>query len=255
MTAIADYFHTLLGYNVYLPLLQCHGLKNPEGMAGVSLGQWKKNVRFAVKSAGKNADLVSIGGLSMGGALAFSLGCTDQDVSGDIYLFSAALGLASGPFGLPVWLQEFLLRSPLNNRFFQSKRTLVGNNPYRYELVSLNSAGELAHLIVEIKGLLQEFKKGRSFYKRVFSAWSEFDNVVSLEAIRGLNHIIPETNLLSFVLPKAARVDHACVVLKEPVHALDSLSGGPPLEEANALFSEMMTAISQFEFAGSRDSL
>ena len=32
MTAIADFFFDRLGYNVYLPLLHCHGLKDPKGM-------------------------------------------------------------------------------------------------------------------------------------------------------------------------------------------------------------------------------
>ncbi|MDX2447728.1 MAG: hypothetical protein QNK29_11105, partial [Desulfobacterales bacterium] len=67
MKAIGEYFYRSLGYNVYMPLLQCHGLKHPEGMMGVSLLQWKKNLRFAIRAAAENADRVSIGGLSTGG--------------------------------------------------------------------------------------------------------------------------------------------------------------------------------------------
>jgi esterase/lipase len=69
MTAIGDYFFQNLGYNVYLPLLQSHGLKEPKGMEGVALDEWKANVNFAVDIAASKAHQVSIGGLSTGGAL------------------------------------------------------------------------------------------------------------------------------------------------------------------------------------------
>jgi len=249
MSAIAEYFHNNLGYNVYIPLLQSHGLKHPEEMAGVSLAEWKKNVHFAIECASKNAALVSIGGLSMGGALGFFFGCTDPAVSGDIYLFSGALGLSAGYFGFPGWLKGSFLRSPFI-RFFEPKKPLVSSNPYRYERVSLNSARELAYLIPEINNLLQEFKNERVIAKRVFSAWSEFDKVVCLKALRGLNQIIPEADYASFIIPLAARVDHACVVLKDPVHAIGAEPNEAPLEAASPLFSEMMAGISQFESAG-----
>jgi esterase/lipase len=39
MTAIGEYFFGNLGYNVYLPLLQCHGLKEPKGVVLKVRGQ------------------------------------------------------------------------------------------------------------------------------------------------------------------------------------------------------------------------
>jgi esterase/lipase len=71
MTAIGDYFFRHLGYNVYLLLLQCHALKEPNGMEGMKLDEWKANVNFAVDMAASKAHQVSIGGLSTGGALSF----------------------------------------------------------------------------------------------------------------------------------------------------------------------------------------
>ena len=71
LLAVGEYFHTCLGYNVYLPLLHCHGLKNPRGMAGVSLSEWKKNVSFAIRVAKARGGRVSLGGLSAGAALSF----------------------------------------------------------------------------------------------------------------------------------------------------------------------------------------
>ena len=71
MTAIGDYFFTTLGYNVYLPLLHCHGLKEPKGMEGVKLDEWKSNVNFALDVAASKANQVAIGGFSTGGTLSF----------------------------------------------------------------------------------------------------------------------------------------------------------------------------------------
>ena len=100
MTAIGDYFFRNLGYNVYLPLLQCHGLKEPKGMEGVTLDEWKANVNFAVDIAASKAHQVSIGGLSTGGALSFYTAVKNPKINGTLYLFSAALDLAGGISGV-----------------------------------------------------------------------------------------------------------------------------------------------------------
>lgn len=245
MTAIADYFHKFLGYNVYLPLLQCHGLKDPEGMAGVSLGQWKKNVGFATRTAAENADQVSIGGLSTGGALSFYFGYSDPELTGDLYLFSAALGLYGGRFDFFCRIKEFLLRIPFV-RFLDNRSPLIGNNPYRYDRVPLNSAGELARLILEIDELLK-FGFDTQRAKRIFAAWSESDQVINLRKLTGLYAVALQNQYVPYVIPKAAQVDHACVVLKEPVYASGSQPGEAPLEAANPSFVEMMAALHSFE--------
>ena len=102
-----------LGYDAYLPLLHCHGLKAPKGMQGVDLGEWKANVRFAIQAAAEKATRVSIGGLSTGGALSFYMACTKPRITGDLYLFSAALDLAGGPLGLIGEFKQWLLGTPL----------------------------------------------------------------------------------------------------------------------------------------------
>ena len=71
MSFIGDFFHNELGYNVYMPLLHFHGLKEPRGMEGVELEEWQRNVRFALDCAEAKAETISIGGLSTGGALSF----------------------------------------------------------------------------------------------------------------------------------------------------------------------------------------
>jgi esterase/lipase len=252
MLAIAEYFHKSLGYNVYLPLLQCHGLKNPEGMAGVSLEEWKKNVRFAIRTAAENADGVSIGGLSMGGALSLYFGGTDPAITGDLYLFSAALGIYGGRLGVFGGVLEFFLRLPFV-RFLDNGKLLVGHHPYRYDRVPLNSAKELARLILELDRLLA-LPGNRMPAKRIFAAWSEFDRVINVNKLSKLQYFTKKNRLVRFIIPKAARVDHACVVLKEPVYAVGSQPGDSPLEEANPGFAEMMAAVARFESAESAES-
>ena len=66
---LASHFHNQLGYDVYLPLLHMHGLREPHQMRGVSLGQWQENVRFAIHTAAGRSRHVAVGGLSTGGAL------------------------------------------------------------------------------------------------------------------------------------------------------------------------------------------
>lgn len=247
MAALAEYFHKFLGYNVYLPLLQCHGLKHPAGMAGVSLGQWKKNVSFAIRTAAESAHRVSIGGLSTGGALSFYFGCTDPQITGAIYLFSAALGLYGGRFEFWSRIKEIFLRLSFV-RFLDTNKDLIGNNPYRYQWVPLSSGSELARLILQIDRLLK-FGCDALRKKRIFTAWSEFDQIVSLRKLRELQHVAMKNQCVSYIIPKAAQVGHASVVLKEPVFAWNSQPGDAPLETPNPSFAEMLAALHRFESA------
>ena len=247
MTAIGQYFYENLGYDVYMPLLQCHGLKSPAGMAGVALAQWLENVAFAIRSAAQRAGItrVSIGGLSTGGALSYYLACIDSMISGDLYLFSPALGLPRGPWGIPGWFKEWLLRLPLIGRF-DNFGPLVGNNPYRYDRVCLNSAAELAKLIAKIDHLPRQFAAADTPRRRIFAAWSECDKVVSLDKLHGLQQGTPKDRFVSFVIPVAEQVEHACVVLQRPIHALGAKPGSVALERANPRFADMLAAIARF---------
>ena len=186
--AIGRHFHYQLGYDVYIPILQGHGLKTPGKMEGVELAEWKKNVEFAISTATSRSSIVSAGGLSTGGALCYLFGMTDPRINGPLYLFSAALGLfdlGATPLGR---VQEWLLATPLA-KLLDPKKPLVGKNPFRYSYVPLTSARELAYLIQEIRALHKQLsgkekvKKGgfqakpiyceerRRFQKRQFRSW------------------------------------------------------------------------------------
>jgi len=246
LAAIARHFHTRLGYDVYLPLLHGHGLKEPKGMEEVELEEWKANIGFAVDTAADMAEFVSIGGLSTGGTLSFYTACTTPKVTGDLYLFSAALDLAGGPLGVIGEIKERILRTFLAD-MLDSKQPLVGRNPYRYARIDMDGARELARLIKETDGLLKGFDAKNPFPKRVFAAHSKSDKTADIGGILNLQKKTPPERITTYFISKTEDVSHASLVLEKPIFAVDAAEGEKPLEKANPKFADMMAAVSEFE--------
>jgi len=246
LMAIARHFHTNLGCDVYLPLLHGHGLKDPKGMEGVALEEWKANIGFAVDTAAGRAEFVSVGGLSTGGTLSFYTACTNPKVTGDLYLFSAALDLAGGPWGLVGEMKERILRTFLAD-LLDSQKPLIGRNPYRYDRMDMDGAKELARLIKETDDLLKGFDAKAPFPKRVFAAHSESDKTADINGIRNLQEKTPPERFTIYFIPKSEDVSHASLVLEKPIFAVDSIEGDKPLEKANPKFADMMAKVTAFE--------
>lgn len=241
LRGLAEFFHFRLGYDVYLPLLAGHGLKDPKkSMDTVSLEQWKENIEFAIDSVSRKhkGRQLSVGGLSMGGALSYYFGCTHAAIDGELFLFSAAFGLKDGFLGVEGKVKELLLRTPVT-RLLKEKNNLIGKNPYRYEYVSINSVKELVRLMDEIRKLNRVFVGSRPFPGSVFSAFSEFDDVVSLRALRTLISVVGGQHLTEFRIPAAEKVDHASLVLKDPICG----DNAEILERENPLFEPMVEKI------------
>ncbi|MGK7930962.1 MAG: alpha/beta hydrolase [Microcystaceae cyanobacterium] len=235
MQAIGEYFHEILKFNVFIPLLQGHGLKNPNGMKGVSLEQWKENVKFAIKIAQQRGKKVSIGGLSTGGALSVYMATEDsQKISGAIFLFSAALDIA-GKTGNFV---EQLLRTPIANLvdLWQDKSadSLIGDNPYRYSRMDVGGAQELSELIKDVDELTGRLGKKNPLKQPLFVAHSEADQAADIEGVEEL--IMKSRQSEFFRMGQDFNISHASVVLKDHVMA----ENGSPLEAANPFFNEMM---------------
>ncbi|MGQ1786643.1 MULTISPECIES: alpha/beta hydrolase [unclassified Saccharicrinis] len=249
MGAIAYHFHHNLGYNVYLPLLHFHGLKEPKGMEGVDLREWKANVRFAIKSAASKVNQVSIGGLSTGGTLSFYMACISPKINGDLYLFSAALDLAGGPLGVFGEIIERLLRTGVTEWLdrIDGKKPLIGENPYRYARIDKDGARELVRLIKETDDLLDEYDDKDPFPKRVFAAHSEFDHTADIQGILNLKKVTPPDRFTFFKIPKKLKVPHASLVLKENIETDISTKNKKVFEEANPSFNDMMEAITFFQ--------
>jgi hypothetical protein len=182
---------------------------------------------------------VALGGLSTGGALSFYLAASGEQPHADLYLFSPALGLAPGPAGIPGRWAEWLLERPWMvavDRILDRFRPLVGRYPYRYDWVPLVSAAQLVRLMRMIDRLHPTTLTGK-----IFAAWSESDQVVSIAKIAALTRQLGQARLFTFVLPEAEGVVHASVVLRQPITAASG--EGELLLAANPRFAEMLAAI------------
>jgi esterase/lipase len=238
MRDIGEYFCAEMGFDVYIPLLRSHGLKDPQGMKDASAEAWKADVRFAIKEAQKSGGKVSIGGLSTGGTLSVEMALNDENaITGGVFLFSAALGLAT-PLGD---LSEILLRTPWA-KFFdhldQSKLTndSPSGNPYRYSQMDLGGSIELSRLISEIDDLTKQ----ESITQPLFAAHSEADTTADIDIVERLIEKSPKAEM--FRISKSFAVPHASIVLKNPVFSANS----SPLEPSNPFFSEMMKSVQMF---------
>jgi esterase/lipase len=244
MKDIGEYFCSKMGFDVYIPLLRAHGLKNPEDMKDASLEEWRKDVRFAVDKAKESGGKVSIGGLSTGGTLGVEMALRDeQSIDGGVFLFSAALGLATSAGNLA----EILLRTPLANIFDHIDRSsLINNsrsgNPFRYSKMDIGGARELSKLIKELDLLTD-----RDVLKQpLFAAHSEADTTAAIDEIEEL--VDRSYNLHQraemFRIGKNFAVPHASIGLKDPVLS----SNKSPLEPRNPFFAQMMESL--YEFVG-----
>lgn len=241
VSSIGQHFHEKLGFDVYLPLLQCHGLREPRGMETVDLAEWKRNVRFAMRKAQERSERISIGGLSTGGTLSFYMAATKPAVNGDLYLFSAALDLAGGHMGLLGELKERVLRTFLADILDQEK-PLVGSNPYRYSHIDMDAAQELAYLIKETDDLIDGFDHKCPFPRRIFIAHSESDSTADISGVENLcEKVSGDESLVFYRIPESRGVSHASLVLKDPIR-----DNGKILEAENPLFEDMMKEAGAF---------
>jgi esterase/lipase len=235
---IGEYFCSEMGFDVYLPLLCAHGLKEPEDMKDASAAQWQEDVAFAVKAAHESGGNVSIGGFSTGGTLAVNLAISQPRlINGGVFLFSAALGLSNASGNL----KEKLLRTPLAVFFDHLDNTDLANdspsgNPYRYSRMDIGGAAELSRLIDEYDRLAHD----SVVLQPLFAAHSEADTTASIEDVEKLVIRSPRAEI--FRIGKYFGVPHASVVLKDPVFSRNN----SPLESANPFYSHMINSIHDF---------
>ncbi len=245
MEAIAKRFYQW-GYNVFIPLLDRHGLKNPNKMKGVKLETWMKNVDFAIQEAENKyqCKTISIGGLSTGGTLSvWKMFDTPTNINGGIFLFSAALDIAGKAGNLKEWLLRTRIIFPIL-AFIEDQwgENLIGDNPYRYSRMDKKGARELSKLIYRIDKQLKKIKKD-GINKSIFVAHSESDSAAD---IQGLEKLIANNNpdkTQFFRIKEKFQVSHASLVLENDVRA----ENGSTLEPKNPLFEEMISAVDQFQ--------
>jgi esterase/lipase len=238
MRDIGEYFCSQMGFDVYIPLLRAHGLRDPQGMKDASLIEWRKDVRFAVEQAQNSKGKVSIGGFSTGGTLGVEIALTDRHlISGRVFLFSAALGLATGAGDLG----EILLRTPWAKFFDHLDKTDLTNdspsgNPYRYSKMDTGGAAELSKLIQELDSLTHN----NSLTQPLFAAHSEADTTADIKTVEKLVKRTSSSEM--FRIGSNFAVPHASLVLKSPVLSQNN----SPLEPRNPFFKEMMESLQRF---------
>lgn len=261
MRAIGRRFHEQMGFNVLIPLLQGHGLKEPNGMPGVSLEEWKRNVKFAIETAKELGERVSIGGLSTGGAMSVYMALENPAINGAVFLFSASLDLA----GIEGNIKEILLRTPIANildffedkdliskikSFFRAKKRQErkdtalekSSNPYRYSKMDLGGAKQLSRLIKEIDKLTGGIGKKTPLHQPLFVAHSEYDRTANIQGVVELLIKANSSKNRFFRIGQHFHVPHASVVLESPVKA----KNGSPLEPSNPFFNEMISLAHEF---------
>ena len=237
MTALGDFFFKELGYNVFLPLLQGHGLRDPQGMENVQLEEWQRNVRFAIDAACATQTQVSVGGLSTGGALCYQMAAENSTITGALYLFSAALDLSDRNTFFRGNLKELALRSKrfvdltergrslvqrVANVFNNNEETgshLIGQNPYKYKYIDLDGAHQLAKLIQETDRITAGFNTDNRFVTPVFIAHSESDKTVDINAVKELALVCEHADTLFFA--RSLEIGHAEVVLNNDISPTD----------------------------------
>ena len=245
MEAIGECFDQW-GYNVFIPLLAGHGLEAPEYLKGVTMEAWIENVDFAIQEAKDKykCQLISIGGLSTGGTLSvLRMFDSPNDITGGIFLFSAALDIA----GRTGNLKEKLLRTyiiseilaQIEDRF---EKDLIGDNPYRYSRMDNDGARELSKLIDKVDDHLKNLKQD-DINQPIFVAHSEYDSAADIQGVEALIAKSDRNKTEFFRIGKNFHVPHASVVLKEDVLA----KNGSPLEPKNPFFDKMMNAVNKFQ--------
>ncbi|GAB5520145.1 MAG: hypothetical protein RhofKO_23960 [Rhodothermales bacterium] len=235
----ALHLHEKHGFDVYLPLLDKHGLKKPNGMKGVTLEAWKANMEFGLEAAAERCPTVSVGGVSTGAALAFFQAATHPVINGTLLLFSAALGLADG------WLngktKQQLLQTPLGY-IMDVPTPLVQDNPYAYAHVDLDGARELARLIDEIDELWPRFATSASFPIPVFAAHSSADDVTDQARVQDLSDLVKPNRLTLYQIEQQHQVGHAAIVFRTPIRS----EHGEIVQPASPCFAAMVDHLDTF---------
>ncbi len=245
------------GFSVVLPLLPAHGRQDPvAAMRRADYRAWRATVRQAVDVAGMLGNEVSIGGLSTGGLLALDVYLRNNlrnnlrqleetptsNITGKVFLFSAALGLTT--------IQRWVLSTPILPRWrdrwkARSANRGIGGSPHKYSRSFLTGARQV-HRILETLGdrglpphqLLTQIAADERHHNRIFIAHSEADTTIRFDAVKPL--VRPDDPGQHHILAAAKAVRHAELVLAHDQSYQPLWPDEPPPARANPEFEPMM---------------
>lgn len=254
MEAIGKRFHSM-GFNVVLPLLPAHGLKDPwPAMRKLEHKDWIADIDRIVDIAGMLGERVSMGGFSTGGALTIRKACREpHTVTGGIYLFSAALEIGgmkqllleseAGPVaGRAVDMAKAIIRGRkerLKRRRPRGEGVYgIGPNPFKYSVFFYEGASELAEVIEEINDFYKHkrIKRYSDLPHPLFVAHSPIDASAEFDGAKKIFNNHPNRKK---VLCDFCKIQHASLVLEKPIRE-------DPNAPANGYFPDMMEMMKTF---------
>lgn len=254
MEAIGRRFYAM-GFNVVLPLLPAHGLKDPwPAMKKLEHTDWVADVDRVMDIAGMLGERVSMGGFSTGGALTIRKACREpHTVTGGIYLFSAALEIGgmkqllleseAGPFiGRAADVAKAIIRHKKEQRERQrppgDATYGIGPNPYKYSVFFYEGASELAEVIEEINDFYENkgIKRYSDLHQPLFVAHSPIDASAEFAGAKAIFNNHPNRKK---VLCDFCKIQHASLVLEEPIRE-------DPNAPANRHFPDLMEMMKVF---------
>lgn len=235
VSAIAEAFYNI-GVNVVVPLMPGHGLTNPDkAMEDYALeDKWRKEFDTMTNIAGKLGTVISVGGFSKGGALAYNKILRDpESIEGGLFLFAASL--------------DVRLISELGRVKFISAIAKItdgkiegnGMDPYKYPKLPLFAALELGQIINENEKLSNDQVP---ITQPVFAAHSIDDITAKIE---GVTILLNEKAKHGILYTLSNGMAHAELPLRDDIIIDDSYSEGKPAF-ANPDFDIMMDACISF---------
>ena len=226
------------GYNVVLPLLDAHGLKNPDkAMEDKNLDQdWRATVDNGVAVAKLLGGRISIGGFSTGGALSLNKILRDPtSIDGKLLLLSGALSIGKTleNVGKITFLQSFLKLS-------DGEVAGIGPNPYKYPEMPSFAGSELVQVINENNDLLRDKK----LQHPVLAAQTIHDETVELS---GLTNFLEHQVERGLAILISEGVAHDTLTLEFDVIQDETMTGFSIWpSKANPKFDWMMEGILRF---------
>lgn len=200
-----------IGYSVYMPLLFGFGADGDMANKG-KLSIWRQQIRIAVKELSKCFPKITLGGMSLGAALAtdYYLTTKDKNISSLVLMspyYDISQSIAKTLVGPLSSVKESLDLSTL----FTISRSddlveILKNKKYYSNIMPFITLQELFKLSNELKARTTVNK----LKIPVFVAYSEFDTTIDLSEAQMLpkRHF---SNVTNFVLPKNLKVPHQII--------------------------------------------
>ncbi|MGK0503047.1 alpha/beta fold hydrolase [uncultured Alteromonas sp.] len=194
------------GYDVIVPLLPGHGLRDDEGaMSDSNLAErWQAHVDEVIALADNMSDTLIVGGFSTGGALAVEQYLDASDNIDGLMLFSGALALSENAESMSrIWGIKWVAK------IVDGSYITHGPNPFKYPNVAGFAGLELMDIIEKIR---DDFEDGKRIEVPLFAAHSQADATTPIHGVENLmeNSAGPNT---FFVIDASYALCHADLVV------------------------------------------